>query len=202
MQRNYIKGNCIEIRLLNGGKSLIISGFIPTNKLSHAMYSKDKASFFRESIRSQAFSNAINKKKPKLLLDHDDNKRLEIINFKWFETKSGLKFEAEVNSEKLLIEAIDKNCVNGLSFGFIIGEQSWSIINNEWIREVISFKELMEISILTGKNSPAYPDTTDFVADSKKAIISKKVQQLKQFINEIHLTEMKRELDRLKSRCR
>lgn len=86
------------------------------------MYSEDKKRFFRERIRSQAFSNAINKNKPKLLLDHDNNTRLEIISFNWFETNSGLRFEVEVNSEELLAEAIDKNCINGLSFGFIIGE--------------------------------------------------------------------------------
>lgn len=84
MQKSYIKSNCIELRLSNGGKLLIISGFIPTNTLSHAMYSKEKERFFRERINNQAFSNAINKKKPKLLLDHDYNKRLEIISFNWF----------------------------------------------------------------------------------------------------------------------
>lgn len=202
MQRSYIKSNCIEIRVSNGGESLIISGFIPTNKLSHTMYNKDKEKFFRERISSKAFSNAINKKKPKLLLDHDYNKNLDIISFKWNETERGLRFEAEVNSEVLLIEAIDKNCINGLSFGFIIGEQSWKVNNNEFIREVISFKELIEISIRTGNNSPAYPDTVAFVADSKNVIISREIQHLKQIINKMRLDDMKRELDRLKSRCR
>lgn len=103
---------------------------------------------------------------------------------------------------ELLIEAIDKNCINGLSFGFIISEQSWEVDNNEFVREVISFKELIEISILTGKNSPAYPNTTAFVSDSKKVIISEEIKHLKQIINKMRLDDMKRELNRLKSRCR
>lgn len=59
----------------------------------------------------------------------------------------------------------------------------------------------MEISILTGENLLAYPDTTAFVADSKKVIISKEIQHLRQSINKIRLNDMRRELDRLKSRC-
>lgn len=199
MQKSYIRSNSIEIRVVDGGKSLIVGGFIPTNQLSHTLFDKKRKEFFKEKIKDGAFSKAINEKIPLLLLNHSYSDGLEVISFDWSENDRGLRFEAEVLPDEALIKAIDDNSINGLSFGFIIEDQSYSRENGELIRTVISFKELMEISILMGEeNQPAYPQTTAFISDSRKVLIEKEIHHLKQGINKLRLKEMKRTIDQLK----
>ena len=198
MNKSYIRSNSIEIRVVDGGKSLIVGGFIPTNQLSHTLFDKKRKEFFKEKIKDGAFSKAINEKIPLLLLNHSYSDGLEVISFDWSENDRGLRFEAEVLPDEALIKAIDDNSINGLSFGFIIEDQSYSRGNGELIRTVISFKELMEISILTGeKNQPAYPQTIAFISDSRKVLIEKEIHHLKQGINKLRLKEMKRTIDQL-----
>lgn len=199
MQKSYIRSNSIEIRVVDGGKSLIVGGFIPTNQLSHTLFDKKRKEFFKEKIKDGAFSKAINEKIPLLLLNHSYSDGLEVISFDWSENDRGLRFEAEVLPDEALIKAIDDNSINGLSFGFIIEDQSYSRENGELIRTVISFKELMEISILMGEeNQPAYPQTTAFISNSIKVLIEKEIHHLKQGINKLRLKEMKRTIDQLK----
>lgn len=199
MQKSYIRSNSIEIRVVDGGKSLIVGGFIPTNQLSHTLFDKKRKEFFKEKIKDGAFSKAINEKIPLLLLNHSYSDGLEVISFDWSENDRGLRFEAEVLPDEALIKAIDDNSINGLSFGFIIEDQSYSRGNGELIRTVISFKELMEISILMGEeNQPAYPQTTAFISNSRKVLIEKEIHHLKQGINKLRLKEMKRTIDQLK----
>lgn len=199
MQKSYIRSNSIEIRVVDGGKSLIVGGFIPTNQLSHTLFDKKRKEFFKEKIKDGAFSKAINEKIPLLLLNHSYSDGLEVISFDWSENDRGLRFEAEVLPDEALIKAIDDNSINGLSFGFIIEDQSYSRENGELIRTVISFKELMEISILMGEeNQPAYPQTTAFISNSRKVLIEKEIHHLKQGINKLRLKEMKRTIDQLK----
>ena len=126
MQKSYIRSNSIEIRVVDGGKSLIVGGFIPTNQLSHTLFDKKRKEFFKEKIKDGAFSKAINEKIPLLLLNHSYSDGLEVISFDWSENDRGLRFEAEVLPDEALIKAIDDNSINGLSFGFIIEDQSYS----------------------------------------------------------------------------
>lgn len=83
MQKSYIRSNSIEIRVVDGGKSLIVGGFIPTNQLSHTLFDKKRKEFFKEKIKDGAFSKAINEKIPLLLLNHSYSDGLEVISFDW-----------------------------------------------------------------------------------------------------------------------
>ena len=206
MNKSYISSNDIEIRVGDGGKSIIISGFIPSNQLSHTLFDKKRKEFFREKIKDGAFSKSINEKNPSLLLNHNWKQELEVVSFDWSENSSGLRFEAEILPDEALIEAIDMDLINGLSFGFVVEKsgQSWARVNGELIRTINKFKELMEISIVYGKNNqPAYPKTIVFAGSSKKVLIEKEIHHLKQKINKLRLNDIekhrKRQIDYMRS---
>lgn len=193
MNKSYIRSNNIEIRVADGGKSLIITGFLPTNQLSHTLFHKIRKKFFREKIKDGAFSKAIKEKTPLLLLNHSYKDKLEVISFNWSEGDSGLRFEANILPSMELIEAIDKDLINGLSFGFVVVEngQSWTKVNGELIRTINKFESLREISVLYGEaNQPAYPQTYATIGDSREVIIEKEIHHLKQQINRLRLEDM------------
>lgn len=206
MDKNYFKSNSIEIRVAEGGNSLIISGFIPTNQLSHSLFDKKKKVFFREKIKDGAFASAINEKTPLLLLNHSYKDELEVISFEWSEGAIGLRFEAEVLPDEALIKAIDNDSINGLSFGFLVVDksgESWEMIRGEWIRTIHKFNSLIEISVLWGEsNIPAYPQTTAFVDSSKKVIMEKEIHHLRQELNRMRLEDMTRQVKQLKKGIR
>ena len=202
MDKNYFRSNSIEIRIADGGESLIIAGFLPTNQLSHVLFSKERKEFFREKISNGVFGKAIKEKTPLLLLNHSykAEDKLEIISFDSSESERGLHFTAEVVPNMKLIEAIDNNLINGLSFGFVVDKygQSWARVNGELIRTINKFF-LREISVLFGEsNIPAYPQTTAFVDSSKKVVIEKEIHHLKQEINKLRLKEIKSNIEKLK----
>lgn len=198
MDKRYFNTNDIEIRVAGDLKSLIVIGFIPTNQLSHALYDRKRKEFFKEKIQRGAFSEQIQRKQPLLLLNHDYDKCLDIINFDWSETQRGVRFEAQVLPDIELIEAVEKGSINGVSFGFNVEKDIWERANGELIRTVVSFKKLTEISILHSKCQPAYPQTTAFVSDSRKVVLDKELQHLKQLVNRLRLEEMKRTIEELK----
>lgn len=154
---NYLKGQEVEIRVIGG--NLFIKGFLPTGILSHSMFDKKRREFFKERIKPQAFSNAMRKEQPKLLLQHDHSKELEVVSFTWREGQKGLSFEAEVKPNEELINNLD--ATTGISFGFFINEEVWERENGEIVRTIISFSKLIELSILHSKSEPAYPFTID-----------------------------------------
>ncbi len=201
MDKNYFKSNSIEIRVAEGGNSLIVAGFLPHNQLSHTLFSKERKEFFQEKISDGAFSKAIKEKIPLLLLNHSYKKQLEVISFNYSEEARGLRFEAEILPDEELIKAINNGSINGLSFGFTVDKvgESWARINGQLVRTIHKFNSLMEISVLFGQsNQPAYPQTTAFVSDSKKVIIEKEIKHLKQTLNKIRAESLRYELERLK----
>lgn len=203
MDKRYFNTNDIEIRVADDLKSLIISGFIPTEQLSHTLYHKKRRAFFKEKVRCGAFSEAIKIKQPLLLLNHDYDKGLDVLNFEWSETQRGLRFEAEVLPDIELIEAIQDDCINGVSFGFNVEKDVWERVNGELIRTVVSFKSLTEISVLCGENNqPAYPQTSAFASDSRKFVLEKELQHLKQLVSKLRLEDMKKRIDELKSKSK
>lgn len=197
---NYLRSNSIEIRIANDRYSLVISGYLPTNQLSHALYDKNRKEFFREKIQKGAFEKAINDTIPRLLLNHNSEKELKIIKFNSYEDDNGLNFNVEIQPNEELIEAIDSDSITGLSFGFKAGErQTWQRVNGELIRTIYKFKSLDEISILFGEgNLPAYPQTSVLVGESRKCIIDQEIKNLKETLSKLRYEDMKSTLKSLK----
>lgn len=159
---NLLSGNCI------GKDNFFIRGLIPTESLSQFLYDKDKKSLYKEKVRRGAFAFSTSKSKPKLLINQDYSKELKCKKLSIYEDKQELKFEAVVEYDEEL--AANYSEINSLSFGFVIGIDSWSKDGYNLIRTVHSFKELKEISILIGRK-PAYEETRVTVLPIKKSVM-------------------------------
>lgn len=194
MNKSYLKGQEVEIRVIGG--NLFIKGFLPTNILSHRMFHRKRRVFYKEKIKPQAFSNALKKEQPKLLLQHDHSKELKVVNFTWSEGQKGLLFEAEVKVNEELIKNLD--AITGISFGFFIDEEVWERESGEIVRTVISFKKLIEISILHSQSEPAYPFTSIKIDGDNKVLDANEVEKIKNLINKYRLEEMKKAIEELK----
>lgn len=151
----------IEIRSINSTE-FEIRGLLPTNSPSEYIYHKKRKILFKEEIKPLAFSTAIEKERPLLLINHDYSKELVVTKFQGKETVKGFEFIVIVKkddiSEEILLN-IDE--VKGLSFGFLVGIEHWKGRK----RYIYSFEKLIEISILKGQE-PCY-SATEVIINSK-----------------------------------
>lgn len=195
MNKRYVSVNDLEIRVLNG--SILIKGMLPTNSLSGDIYSKEKRIFFKEIIRSGCFDKILSKQTPKILLQHKAEKEQKLVRFEGKETKQGLRFQAEIIPTEELIKNITK--VTGLSFGFIKKSDEFKRTKDGWIRTILEFESMSEISILYGSQIPAY-DSTVIIAEDEEILRKKEISELKQVINTERVKDLREELDKLKGK--
>lgn len=193
MNRSYVTINDIEIRILDSG-SILIKGILPTNTLSGNIYSKEKRIFFKEIIKDGCFDKMISKRTPKILLNHKADKEQKLLKFEGKETKKGLRFQAEIIPTEELIKNITK--VTGLSFAFTKKLDKWELRKKEWIRTVLEFETMGEISILYDC-FPAYPSTV-IIAEDEEKLKKGELSELKKEINKERVKNLRRELNSLK----
>lgn len=185
----------IEVRGIEGDR-LEIKGILPSNSLSEELFHPKKRMFFRERIRAGAFDNAIKDKQPKLLKNHNYDMEFTTVKFAVIkETVRGLEFKVTVEDEFNLKDDI-KN-ITGLSFGFIVDEDKWIKKNNENIRDIYRFKELMEISVLVGLQ-PAYSATEVIIMPKGTETYIDELIRYKLFIREQQLKILREELEKIK----
>ncbi|MGU8586985.1 HK97 family phage prohead protease [Clostridium perfringens] len=168
--------NNIEVRSINN--KLEIKGLISINFLSEIIFCKEKNIVFRERIMPGAFDGILKKGQiPKLLLNHDYKLELK-AEFKTIkETSKGLEFVAIVDNDFYLSEKLKD--ISGLSFGFSVGIDKFHKVNNEYIRDIFSFKKFIEISILLGKE-PCYSKSEVSISPTQsKYILSLRDEQIK-----------------------
>lgn len=204
--KNYIQSNNIEIRVADGG-SLFIKAFLPTGKLSHDIFDTKNKRFFKEKVCKGAFLNCIDKDELKILLNHNYSKELKIKDIDIYEKSDGLYVEGNIIPTEELLQAIENNEINGVSYGFLVGVDKFEKINGEWIRTIISFSKVMEISILYGKYNPCYPLATAICCNNKEDIPKEELKALKKAIKQMRdesarqeIARMKTDLNRLKGR--
>lgn len=192
--KNYIKTNNIEIRVLEKG-SILVKGVLPTNTPSEVLYSKERKVFFREIIKNGCFDSILSKKKdPRIFLNHKADTEQKLLKFKGKETESGLIFYAEIQPTEELIKNIGS--IKGLSFGFVKKSDSWSLKNGSWIRIILEFEDLYEISILYNC-VPAYPSKV-LIAEDEEGLKKEEIKDMRKAINQMRDSEAKREIERLK----
>lgn len=192
--KNYIKTNNIEIRVLEKG-SILVKGVLPTNTPSGEIYSKERKVFFREIIKEGCFDSILLRKQvPKILLNHKTDTEQKLLKFKGKETESGLIFHAEIQPTEELIKNIGS--IKGLSFGFVKKSDSWSLKKGSWIRTILEFEDLYEISILYNC-VPAYPSKV-LIAEDEEGLKKEEIKDMRKAINQMRDAEAKREIERLK----
>lgn len=193
--KNYIKTDNIEIRVLEKG-SILVKGVLPTNTLSGELYSKERKVFFREIIKEGCFDSILLRQQaPKILLNHKSDREQKLIKFQGKETKKGLIFQAEILPSGELIKNIDN--IKGLSFGFVKKSDSWSLKNGSWIRTILEFEALYEISILYNY-VPAYPSTV-LIAEDEESLKKEEIKSMRKVIKQLREESARQEIERMKT---
>lgn len=195
--KSYIQSSNIEIRVAEEGK-LFFKAFLPTEKLSHFIYHKERKIFFKEKVSSGAYSKAIDKKNLKILLQHDYSKELVVEDMDIFETVEGLSIEATIVPNMELIEAIAGDKVNGVSYGFVVENDVFEMVRGEWIRSILSFNKIMEVSILHSKQEPCYPSASAILSDDRVMIAKEEIQAMKDIISRIKADTINREVEQIR----
>ncbi|MDM0859535.1 HK97 family phage prohead protease [Clostridium perfringens] len=168
MIKNIELASDVEVRYIED--EIEIKGIIPINDFSEILFSKEKNIFFRERILFGAFNGILKKGNlPKLILNHDYSLELKGRFEKIKETCRGLEFIAVVKDEFNLRKKV--KFIKGLSFGFVVGIDRFHKVNSLNIRDIYSFKELKEISILIDKE-PCYSSTKVSIEPLEKSINS------------------------------
>jgi len=152
----------MEYRVLGTDLSCIedtkkIGGYINvTERESEILYSKNKGKWFKETMKRGVFERALNKAEDiPLLLQHDWNKRLASTSNKTLslrEDQVGLRFEAEIEDEKLYDE-IRNGKINSCSFGFSVITEKIEPVNNRLEKRNVEEINLYEVSLV---KNPAY----------------------------------------------
>lgn len=195
MSKINVVNNC-EIRTAENG-DLIVTGLLPTDSYSEVMFNPTKRIFFKEVISKDAFQEIVSKVTPKLIINHDYDKNLDLKSFKAKESTKGLEFEAVVLAESKFAEEIKDNIgkINGLSFGFVCGVDRWISNGDKYIRRIYSFSDFMEISILIGRQ-PCYSATEVTIVPEGEQL--SEIEQYKLWLREQQIEILKLELKRLK----
>lgn len=194
MQKSYIKSNNIEVRVSDGGK-LFLKAFLPTEKLSHNIYHKEKKVFFKEKVSRGSFSKSIDKENLKILLQHDYSKEMKSECIEAYETEEGLCIEATIYPNMELLEAIVEERITGVIYGFVCSRDRFDIVNGQYIRTILEFDKIMEISILHSSCEPCYPLATAIVTGDKTEIAKEEIKTMKKLINKIRTDTMKRDVE-------
>lgn len=198
MMKNYIQSNQIEIRVADGG-SLFIKAFLPTGKLSHEIFDTKNKRFFKEKVCKGAFLNCIDKDNLKILLNHDYKKELKVKEMDIYEKSDGLYVEANITPSEELLKAIEEDEITGVSYGFLVGVDKFEKINGEWVRTIISFARIMEISVLHGKYKPCYPLATAICCNNEEDVPKEELKALKKAIKQMKDESARQEIERLKA---
>jgi hypothetical protein len=118
---------------------------------------------FRERLRAGAFGEALLKSDARGLFNHDPNYvlgRQSARTLELWEDEQGLGFRVippETSWARDLLVSVERGDIREGSFSFIVGEDSWQIVGEELRREVLSVRDLYDVSIVT---YPAYPQTS------------------------------------------
>ncbi len=133
---------------------------------------------FREQIAPGAFKRALDLDQDvRALVDHDPSRiigRSTSGTLEMVEDDHGLRVKidpADTSAGRDIMESISRGDVSGMSFGFVVRDDQWDMIDGENIRTV-SDMDLFDVSVVT---YPAYTGSSVEVAlrsldDHKRAI--------------------------------
>lgn len=197
MSKINVFNNC-EIRTSENG-DLVINGLLPTESYSEVMFNVKKRIFFKEIISRGAFDVILEKVRPKLIINHDYDKELTLKNFKAKESTKGLEFEAIISTEGEFTKEVKENIgkINGLSYGFVCGVDRYISNGDRHIRRIYSFADLMEISILIGRQ-PCYSATEVTIVPAGVKSQLTELEQYKLWLREEQIKILKEKIENIK----
>lgn len=168
----------VEIR----NDKVIIDGYVnAVERFSKPLY--DKKGKFIERIMPSVFRRAIEKNDAiKVLLNHDYD--MELANTKdgsanLYEDNIGLRAIVEI-TEPTVIEKAKKKKLRGWSFGFSCNKEE-ETINEDGLRErTVRDIELIEVSIIDDRKTPAYIGTSIEMRDDDFTLIEYRSEEFEE----------------------
>lgn len=159
----------IEIR----NDKIIIDGYVnAVERFSKPLF--DTRGKFIERILPNVFRRALEKNDDvKVLLDHDKNK--ELANTKdgtatLYEDNIGLRAIVEITNAEVIKKAKEKK-LKGWSFGFSCNKEERKVGESGLEERTLRDIDLMEVSIIDDKKTPAYYGTSIEVRSSGEKLI-------------------------------
>lgn len=157
----------MEIREINGKTH--IEGYVCiTDKKSRVL--KENGKRFVEEVEPRCFARALRSAdNVDFLLNHDKNLHLGSIkegNISLTEDNIGLKITADVDNEEVR-KANENGGFSGFSYGFICHKDEFRSWKNGIELRTLKDIDLLEVSLLDSKTTPAYLGTTVTVRQLK-----------------------------------
>ena len=154
---------------------VIIDGYVNVvERLSRPI--TDRKGKFIERIRAGAFQRALNKTdNVPVLLNHDKNRQLACTNDETamlYEDNIGLRAIMETSDEEVKKKAKEGK-LRGWSFAFIpLKEETGTTEDGTMeLRTIDDFEELVEVSLLDDRKTPAYIATSVEVREGGEAMV-------------------------------
>ena len=159
----------VEVR----NNKILIDGYVnAVERESKVLY--DTRGQFIEKIRAGVFQRALEKAdNVKVLLDHEPDRELADTKSgkaKLIEDNIGLRATVEIDDPEVIQKAKD-NKLRGWSFGFLCNKEDRSTDEDGIEKRVVRDLDLLEVSIIDDKKTPAYLGTSIEMRDDKVTLI-------------------------------
>ncbi len=190
----------IEIR----SDKVIIDGYVNAVARDSRPIRDKSGKRFVEQIVPGAFERALKRNEVKLLLNHDMARNLGSTqtNLQLYEDNIGLRAHAEVTDPEVIKKARQKK-LRGWSFGFRELDATEETIKENLCRRFVEEMELVEVSILDERKTPAYRGTSiETRAEGKEVLTSEAMEVRAEYIEQANPEEIRADYSRYKERLK
>lgn len=159
----------VEIR----NNKILIDGYVnAVERESKVLY--DTRGQFIEKIRAGVFQRALEKaENVRVLLDHEPDRELADTKSgkaRLVEDNIGLRATVEIDDPEVIQKA-KENKLRGWSFGFLCNKEDRTTDEDGIEKRTVRDLDLLEVSIIDDRKSPAYLGTSIEVRDDKVTLI-------------------------------
>lgn len=159
----------VEVR----NNKILIDGYVnAVERESKVLY--DTRGQFVEKIRAGVFQRALEKaENVRVLLDHEPDRELADTKSgkaRLVEDNIGLRATVEIDDPEVIQKA-KENKLRGWSFGFLCNKEDRTTDEDGIEKRTVRDLDLLEVSIIDDRKSPAYLGTSIEVRDDKVTLI-------------------------------
>ena len=159
----------VEVR----NNKILIDGYVnAVERESKVLY--DTRGQFIEKIRAGVFQRALEKaENVRVLLDHETDRELADTKSgkaRLVEDNIGLRATVEIDDPEVIQKA-KENKLRGWSFGFLCNKEDRTTDEDGIEKRTVRDLDLLEVSIIDDRKSPAYLGTSIEVRDDKVTLI-------------------------------